>query len=107
MSRSKLSLCSSRSAWLPELLLVLPSTGCRAHEPGHRLALGEAGFGREWVETQLSQFAATDGFAGILSMAEAVSLLGHLAGETVFQPESEEAPVQVMGALEIGRAACR
>jgi len=48
----------------------------------------------------LSRFAATDGFAGVLSMTEALSLLRHLAAETVFQPESDEAPVQVMGALE-------
>lgn len=48
----------------------------------------------------LSQFAATDGFAGALSITEALSLLGRMAAETVFQPESEESPVQVMGTLE-------
>jgi probable DNA repair protein len=33
-------------------------------------------------------------------MAEAVSLLGRIAAETVFQPEGGEAPVEVLGTLE-------
>jgi len=53
-----------------------------------------------WSRT-LSQFAATDGFAGALSMAEALTLLGRMAAETVFQPESKDAPVEVMGTLEV------
>jgi len=52
-----------------------------------------------WSRT-LSQFAATSIFAGDLSIGEAVSLLSRMAAETIFQPESKDTPVQVLGTLE-------
>ena len=52
-----------------------------------------------WSRT-LSQFAAINTFAGDLSIGEAVSLLSQIAKETIFQPESEDTPVQVLGTLE-------
>jgi len=48
----------------------------------------------------LSQFAAIGAFAGDLSIGDAVSLLSRIAAETIFQPESEDTPVQVLGTLE-------
>jgi probable DNA repair protein len=48
----------------------------------------------------LSQFAAIGASAGDLSIGDAVSLLSRIAAETIFQPESEDTPVQVLGTLE-------
>jgi len=66
---------------------------------GTALTSVEYQIGEAWNRV-LSQFAATDAFAGALSMEEAASLLGCIAAETVFQPEGEEAPVEVLGTLE-------
>ena len=94
--REQVPATQSAAGWSRMFSLLLESLGWPGEEA---LTSTEYQTACAWGR-MLSQFAATDGFAGILSMAEAVSLLGHLAGETVFQPESEEAPVQVMGALE-------
>jgi probable DNA repair protein len=51
-------------------------------------------------KTALSAFAGTDFLAGDLFGAEALSLLSRIAGGADFQPESPEAPIQVLGALE-------
>jgi probable DNA repair protein len=48
----------------------------------------------------LSAFAGADFLAGDMSAAEALSLLTRIAGGADFQPESPEAPLQVLGALE-------
>lgn len=52
-----------------------------------------------WKEA-LSAFAGTDSAAGEMSAAEALSLLTRIGGGTDFQPESPDAPVQVLGTLE-------
>jgi probable DNA repair protein len=48
----------------------------------------------------LSAFAGIDSAAGEMAAAEALSLLTRVAGGTDFQPESPDAPVQVLGTLE-------
>jgi probable DNA repair protein len=48
----------------------------------------------------LSRFSSLTDFAGSLSVAEALALLGRLAGETLFQPRGADAPVQVLGLYE-------
>jgi len=48
----------------------------------------------------LSDFAGTDFIAGSMDRARALSLLRRIAGETMFQPEGGEAPVQILGVLE-------
>jgi len=48
----------------------------------------------------LSDLAGTDFIAGSLDRARALSLLRRIAGETMFQPQGGETPVQVLGALE-------
>lgn len=48
----------------------------------------------------LSGFASTDLTSGSISMGEAVSLVKRIAGQTMFQPETEQAAVQILGALE-------
>lgn len=52
-----------------------------------------------WSRT-LSQFAAINKLAGNLSIGEAVSLISRIAEEAIFQPSSEDTPVQVLGTLE-------
>ena len=48
----------------------------------------------------LSALAGADSVAGEMAAAEALSLLARIAVGTDFQPESPDAPVQVLGALE-------
>jgi ATP-dependent helicase/nuclease subunit B len=48
----------------------------------------------------LSRFSGLSDFAGTLRAGEALALLGRLAGETLFQPRSGDAPVQVLGLYE-------
>lgn len=57
-------------------------------------------------QTQQAWFELLRGFAGLgavsgtLSLDEARSTLAELATETIFQPESSDAPVQVLGLIE-------
>jgi len=60
---------------------------------------GEYQAGEAWKKT-LSRFAGTDFLTGEMSAAEALSLLTRIAGGSDFQPESPDAPVQVLGTLE-------
>ena len=48
----------------------------------------------------LSEFAATGLGCGDIASDDALSLLRRIAAETMFQPESPDAPVQVLGSLE-------
>lgn len=48
----------------------------------------------------LSRFSGLADFTGSLTRGEALALLRRLAGDTVFQPRSGEAPVQVLGLYE-------
>jgi probable DNA repair protein len=86
----------SAAAWSRTFSALLESLGWPGEQP---LTSVEYQIGEAWNRV-LSQFAATDAFAGALSMEEAASLLGCIAAETVFQPEGEEAPVEVLGTLE-------
>ncbi len=52
-----------------------------------------------WNEL-LSDFASTDLTGGSIAFGEAVSLIRRMAAQTMFQPETEEAAVQVLGPLE-------
>ncbi|MFH1573025.1 MAG: PD-(D/E)XK nuclease family protein [Acidobacteriota bacterium] len=52
-----------------------------------------------WAEL-LSQFAGTDGMGTAITIGEAVSLAERITEATMFQPETEQAPVQILGALE-------
>ena len=86
----------SAAAWSRTFSALLESLGWPGEQP---VTTVEYQTGEAWNRA-VSQFAATDAFAGALSMAEAVSLLGRIAAETVFQPEGGEAPVEVLGTLE-------
>ena len=84
------------AAWSRTFSALLESLGW----PGEQQLTGvEHQTGDAWNRA-LSQFAATGAFAGGLSMGDAVSLLGRISAETVFQPEGDEAPVEVLGTME-------
>lgn len=53
----------------------------------------------KWHEA-LAELARLGSVRGRLSVQEALARLRHLAEETAFQPEGEDAPVQVLGLLE-------
>ena len=52
-----------------------------------------------WTEL-LSNFASTDLTGELMTRVEAVSVAKRMAGNLMFQPETGEAPVQVLGMLE-------
>jgi len=54
---------------------------------------------QSWTEL-LSNFASTNLTGEKMSRGEAVSVLKRIAGNCMFQPETAEAPVQVLGMLE-------
>jgi len=68
--------------------------------PGDR-ALDSAEFQtlRKWHEV-LAAFARLERVTGKMGFQEALGRLARLAADTLFQPESPEVPVQVMGILE-------
>ena len=68
--------------------------------PGERsLTSGEHQTTAAWQEA-LSTFSSLDKMTGPISMALALAHLNRLANEIPFQPESGDAPVQVLGLLE-------
>jgi probable DNA repair protein len=50
--------------------------------------------------SQLSDFAALDSITGLLPHTTALSMLQHYAADRQFQPESDPAPIQILGELE-------
>jgi probable DNA repair protein len=68
--------------------------------PGER-ALDSAEYQtlKKWHET-LAQLARLDRVTDRMRFAEALARLRRIAGETLFQPETAEAPIQVLGVLE-------
>ena len=68
--------------------------------PGERgLHSAEYQAAQAWDDV-LSEFAAAGLACGDLVFDDALSLLRRMAAETMFQPESPDAPVQVLGSLE-------
>ncbi|HTP94322.1 MAG TPA: hypothetical protein VMK05_00625, partial [Burkholderiales bacterium] len=72
----------------------------RAGFPGER-SLDSAEFQalQKWHEL-LAAFAALDRVLGRTSYAEALARLRRMAADTLFQPETPEVPVQILGVLE-------
>lgn len=67
---------------------------------------GEYGLDSSEYQTQLKWQALLEDFAALqsvklrMSLGEALGMLNRLAGETLFQPESVAAPIQIMGLFE-------
>jgi probable DNA repair protein len=68
--------------------------------PGERtLDSGEYQTLKKWHEV-VARFAALDRVAGTLGFNEALARLARMAAGTLFQPETPQVPVQVLGAIE-------
>lgn len=70
--------------------------------PGERtLSSAEFQAQARWTAL-LAEFGRTERVSGTIGFREAQARLARMAAETVFQPESGHAPIQVLGALEAG-----
>jgi probable DNA repair protein len=86
----------SLSAWIAFMAGVLQDAGF----PGTRaLDSVEYQTHQRWREL-LAGLGALDGLLGPLAFADALARVRRAAADTLFQPESEDVPVQVMGVLE-------
>jgi probable DNA repair protein len=98
--RTELPRTQPPSAWAQSFNQALDAAGW----PGQS-ALDSAEFQTvdRWKEL-VARFASIDIATGSWTRDEAVSRLRELAADTQFQPEDENAPVQIMGALEAAGA---
>lgn len=92
----KLPLSQSPSGWALHFSGLLDAFGW----PGDRsLSSAEFQAVTAWRET-LTRFAGTDGITPAMDISDALAALKRMMGDTIFQPEGAEAPVQVLGMLE-------
>jgi probable DNA repair protein len=91
-----LTLRQPPSAWSATFLSLLAALGW----PGERTL--DSDEYQTWVKLRetVSGLAHLDGVLGRLRYAEALAWLARLSADTLFQPESEEVPVQILGVLE-------
>lgn len=78
---------------ISEILQILGFPGERALDSSEFQTL------KKWQEI-LSNFAALDNVLTHVSYREAVSRLRRMTAETLFQPETPDAPIQILGVLE-------
>lgn len=94
--RNHLQGTHSPSTWakaLSEALTVAGFPGERSLDSGEYQAL------KKWHEV-VAAFAALDRVLPRMPYAEALSRLRRVAADTLFQPESPEVPIQILGVLE-------
>ncbi len=84
------------SVWAERFFGVLADLGV----PGDRPLTSTEYQTHERLREVLASLATLDRVLGALSLSEAVGLVRRIAADTVFQPESPEVPVQVLGVLE-------
>ena len=95
-ARQSLQASQMPSDWAPALSRVLQAIGW----PGDRgLNSSEYQTLEVWNEL-LSELAGLDSVTGRISLDTAVRMLRRLASSRQFQPESEPAPVQILGVFE-------
>ena len=82
--------------WIESFIALLNALGW----PGERQLHGDEFQTIEAWKGLLDQFASLDMVAGELTYTGALSLLQRLAREQIYQVESDEVPIQVMGLLE-------
>ena len=84
------------SEWAKAISQALLITGF----PGDRgLDSAEYQTLKKWQET-VAAFATLDRVAGRMGYAQACTRLSRMAADTLFQPEAEDVPIQILGALE-------
>ena len=96
--RSRLSGSHPPSTWARALSEALAAAGF----PGERgLDSSEYQALKKWHDV-VAAFAALDRVVPRMPYAEALSRLRRVAADTLFQPESPEVPIQILGVLEAG-----
>ena len=86
----------SAGEWARHFSAVLEAAGL----PGERaLDSGEFQTRAKWHEV-LGEFAKLERISSKLDFSQAFAFLSRLCADTLFQPESAEAPIQVLGVLE-------
>ncbi len=95
--RETLPAAQSPSGWARSFAALLRAAGFPGEE-----SLGSAEYQvyERWREL-LSEFSALEAVRPRMSNSEALSRLERLAGEALFQPEGSDAPVQILGHLEM------
>lgn len=86
----------SCSRWAADISRLLELLGW----PGERKLNSEEFQTFQKWQSLLDQFAALDGVVGPRSYRQAAATIRGLARETIFQPESHAAPIQILGPLE-------
>lgn len=89
---------ASSSTWAPRLLALLGDWGWPGERRLDSREFQQAGRFRRLID----EFAALDGVLPRLGFDRAVQQLERLAAESLYQPESGDAPIQVLGILEAG-----
>lgn len=84
------------SIWAERFFGVLSDLGV----PGERTLSSAEYQTHVRLRDLLASLATLDRVLGTLSLADAVALVRRVAADTVFQPESPDVPVQVLGTLE-------
>ncbi len=84
------------AAWAGTFVAALEAAGWPGDRPLDSVEFQTV---EAWKDA-MSEFAGTDFAVGEVGLNDALSLLARIAGQIAFQPESADAPVQVMGALE-------
>ncbi len=84
------------ACWAATFSGMLEAMGWPGEQPLHSVEFQTV----EAWKAALSTLAGTDFIAGNLSLEEALARLARIAAGARFQPESPDAPVQVLGALE-------
>ena len=84
------------AAWAATFSALLEAVGWPGEQPLNSVEYQTV---EAWKKA-LSTFAGTDAVAAEMTASESLSLLTRVACGTDFQPESPEAPVQVLGTLE-------
>jgi ATP-dependent helicase/nuclease subunit B len=84
------------SAWAASFAEALAACGW----PGPRSLSSEEFQAVTAQQKLLAGWVQFDGVLGALSLNEALARLGRLAAESVFQPETADTPIQVLGLLE-------
>lgn len=94
--RSRLFGAQAPSAWARAISEALATAGF----PGER-ALDSVEYQtlKRWHEV-VAGFAALDRVVPRMAYAEALARLRRMAGDTLFQPESADVPIQILGVLE-------
>jgi len=96
--KSDLFAARAPSAWAKAITEALKLMGFP--DKGRSLDSAEYQTLKKWHEV-IAGFALLDRVSAKMGYAEAVGRLRRLAAETLFQPEAPDAPVQILGVLEL------